>query len=102
LGALDASRALTPSLGKQKATGCRALIYIKCLSAEASENSIMKQLRMFLYDDPDHWRMRAEEMRVLAEAMLTRDTKATMLRIAADYERLAEWAEQRRCMSPPA
>ena len=46
-------------------------------------------------NDPEHWRPRAEEMRVIAEDMREADTKARMLRIAADYDKLAERAEER-------
>jgi hypothetical protein len=37
--------------------------------------------------------MRAEEIRTLAEEMNDDEPKLIMLRIAADYERLVEWAE---------
>ena len=49
-----------------------------------------------ILDDPDHWRARAEEARALADQMTSDDTKETMLRIAKDYDRLAELAERRR------
>ena len=38
--------------------------------------------------------MRAEEVRAHANEMKEAEPKAIMLRIAADYEKLAEWAEK--------
>lgn len=40
------------------------------------------------------WRMRAAETRAVAEEMKEINPKAIMLRIADDYDRLAEWAEK--------
>jgi hypothetical protein len=40
------------------------------------------------------WRMRAAEIRALSDEMKEIEPKAIMLRIAADYEELAEWAEK--------
>ena len=40
------------------------------------------------------WRMRAAETRARADEMTEVEPKAIMLRIAADYEKLAEWAEK--------
>jgi len=39
-------------------------------------------------------RMRAAEVRAQADEMKEAEPKAIMLRIAADYEKLAEWAEK--------
>jgi len=38
--------------------------------------------------------MRAEETRALADDMQETEPKAIMLRIVADYEKLAQWAEK--------
>jgi hypothetical protein len=46
-------------------------------------------------NDPKHWRERAEEMRTLAEALVDEQSKQTMFRIAEDYDRLADRAQQR-------
>jgi hypothetical protein len=48
-----------------------------------------------LLDDPEHWRGRAEEARSIAEQLTDPESKRTMLRIAGDYERLAEPADLR-------
>lgn len=52
-------------------------------------------LRVPLLDDPEHWRSRAEEARTIVEHLSDPESKRTMLRIAADYERLAEYARWR-------
>jgi hypothetical protein len=60
-------------------------------------------MELRLYRIPSvHWRMRAEEIRTLAEAMTYPEPKAIMLRIAADYERLADaLPAQRDGKKPP-
>jgi hypothetical protein len=47
------------------------------------------------YNDAEHWRQRAKEARAMAESLNDPQSKEAMLRIAHDYERLAERAEQR-------
>jgi len=46
------------------------------------------------YGDARTWRMRAAETRALADELNAIEPKAIMLRIAADYDKLAEWAEK--------
>jgi hypothetical protein len=50
--------------------------------------------RSFL-SDPKHWRDRAEEARTRAHQLDDPQSKSAMLRIAHDYELLAERAEAR-------
>ena len=46
------------------------------------------------WHDAHTWRMRAAEIHALADDMMEAQPKAIMLRIADDYDRLAEWAEK--------
>jgi hypothetical protein len=45
--------------------------------------------------EPEHWRERAKEARNFAEQLTDPIVRAMMLRIAEDYERLAEDAQRR-------
>ena len=47
-----------------------------------------------VFNDPEHWRQRAEEARRMAD-LSDVPSKEAMLRIAEEYENLAERAEQR-------
>jgi hypothetical protein len=47
------------------------------------------------FENAKHWRLRAEAMRTLAEEAIDSTVRAMMLRIAADYDRLAESANDR-------
>jgi hypothetical protein len=44
---------------------------------------------------PEHWHQRAAEMRALAEMMENREHRAAMLRLADDYDKLADRAAGR-------
>jgi hypothetical protein len=50
----------------------------------------------FLVTDPEHWRARAESIRVTASLLNDADAKARMLRIAEGYEGLGKQTEHRR------
>ena len=43
-------------------------------------------------NNPAHWQLRAEETRLLAAQLLDPESKATILKIAEEYERLARRA----------
>ena len=45
--------------------------------------------------NPKHWEKRAADMRALARQMSDGEAKETMLRIAKDYEKLAQQALER-------
>jgi len=45
--------------------------------------------------DVGHWRQRAEELRASAARMLDADTKTLFLKMADEYDRLAERAAER-------
>jgi hypothetical protein len=45
---------------------------------------------------PEYWRSRAEEVRTIAEQLRDKFSRETMLRIAQDYEVLAQRAEERQ------
>jgi hypothetical protein len=49
----------------------------------------------YLFKTPTHWRMRAEAMRTLAEDANDSTVRAMMLRIASEYDRLAESGDDR-------
>jgi hypothetical protein len=49
------------------------------------------------HNDPVHWQGRAEEVRSLADGIHDLVPKARILRIAQDYERLAERGQWRDC-----
>jgi hypothetical protein len=40
-------------------------------------------------NDPGHWQKRAEELRAIAEEMISEDAKAMVLRIAGNYDGVA-------------
>jgi hypothetical protein len=45
-------------------------------------------------DEATRWRERSEEIRRLADFAMDSDVRAMMQRMAADYDRLARWAER--------
>ena len=53
-------------------------------------------------NDPLHWHDRAAEMRALAETMRNVETKAIMLRLANDYDKLADRAARRAAGDVPS
>ena len=60
----------------------------------------MENLRERYLDDPEYWRKRAQELRDLAVKMGLDEARQQLLDIAADYERLANAAEERERNAP--
>jgi hypothetical protein len=50
---------------------------------------------MTLAKDPQHWHDRAAQMRVLTDSIKDAEARAIMLKLADDYDKLAERAEVR-------
>jgi hypothetical protein len=48
-----------------------------------------------LLNNPAHWHLRAQETRLLASRLIDPEVKATILKIAEEYDRLAARAIQR-------
>jgi hypothetical protein len=67
------------------------LIRDGCCEAEEG----LGALKIMKLNNPEYWRSRAEEARAVAVQMSDAHTKAVMLGVAQDYEKLAERAEQR-------
>jgi hypothetical protein len=57
-----------------------------------SVDAVLGLLQNSRMADPQHWRDRAAEMRVIANIAHDIDTSRIMLKLAADYEKLAERA----------
>jgi hypothetical protein len=49
----------------------------------------------------DHWRKRAEEARAIADQMMDAMARRAMMRIATDYDKIADRAEARAMGKPP-
>src|SRR5262245_30307438 len=55
-----------------------------------------------LFNDPKHWRERAEEARANAEQISNPEARRKMYEIAESYDRLAQRAEERLAHAPSA
>jgi hypothetical protein len=53
------------------------------------------------YNDPEHWLERAEMARSIAELMTDGQSRASMLRVAHEYENLADGAFARLSLREP-
>jgi hypothetical protein len=54
----------------------------------------------FIYD-PGHWQRRAEEAREVADSLKDPEARKSMLKIANEYERLAQRARERAAKGAP-
>jgi hypothetical protein len=65
-------------------------------SSVSFSGSLMAKVPLELLNNPKHWRDRAEEVRMRAAQVSDPEAKRMMLRIAADYDKLAGRAAERR------
>src|SRR5262245_37938503 len=68
---------------------------VRASRSEGSPGRVRVMPKSFIYD-PAHWRERAEEIRTLAEDMDDPQARASMLRIADEYEELAQRIEDQK------
>src|SRR3974390_1475316 len=68
-------------------------LYVIRLTNGPGRNRAMPQAHYI--NDPSHWRARANTFRSLAEDLKTEQAKQEMLKLAKDYDYLAERAEKR-------
>ena len=61
-------------------------------SAAAIANEMAKQQTDSVLYDPEHWELRAEEVRTIAATMRDPETKAAMVRVINTYEQMAHRA----------
>lgn len=55
-----------------------------------------------LVEQAAHYRLRAGELRALAEDLGHAESREALLRLAADYDKLADYAEERAAARPKA
>jgi len=68
----------------------------------AQEVTVMQATNVPIADDPVHWRKRADEMRQLAETMSDMKSREALLKLAGDYDKLAQRAADRTPKSKPS
>jgi hypothetical protein len=83
-------RFLQRSANRLAQSHCRSDFLLGCNEVTTNRGAGMTS-ESFI-NDPDHWRTRAEEARILASEENDSKTKDALLRLA-DYEHLAEWFE---------
>ena len=47
------------------------------------------------FNDPNHWREQARKTRAVASQVALPEARETLLKIAAQYDDMAQWAESR-------
>jgi hypothetical protein len=67
---------------------------------EENDTTGVRAMSSSSWHNARNWRLRAEEIRTLADEMKDDESKSIMLRIAADYERLGVFAEKASGASP--
>ena len=68
----------------------------RCPSCNRTQEvTVTQSIDVSLSDDPRHWCKRADEIRQLADKMTDPKDRETLLKLAADYDKLAQRAADR-------
>jgi hypothetical protein len=73
----------------------------KADKANGAAHTVAGDVKVLSHSDPEHWRRRAEDARVLARLMTDPVGKEAMIEIANNYDRLAARALERLSQSAP-
>lgn len=69
----------------------------RCPSCNRTQDvTVMQPTSVPVADDPAHWQKRADEMRQLAETVSDMSSREALLKLAADYDKLAQRAANRQ------
>jgi hypothetical protein len=73
----------------------------RCPSCNRAQEVTVRQIsNVPLADDPAHWQKRADEIRKLAESLPDPQAREAFLKLAAEYDKLAQRAANRQKPKP--
>jgi hypothetical protein len=73
----------------------------RCSSCNRTQHvTVVQAANHSVADDPAHWQKRADEIRQLAEKVSDAKERETLLKLAVDYDKLAQRAASRQKEKP--